>query len=297
MGVLAIIRDTLRQSIAQVIIFIMLGLALLTIILPPMILKYDNATEKVIRLGDKPGKTPSSEYALLVRGMVVGSLFIVLPIFFIFAASFLTVKSMQKDIVEQYLSKSIARWEIILGKVIGINLVCFIPVAVSIIGLSMVLGNIMQIGIVPFWDILWILSTIGFTLSCLAIGFGTVSRGALLGVLALSILWIGSAFVAGITSNWTNSSAIIESYIPVEAEAEITDNFPEEGATLYFIAKATVFFREYIILPTNDLLLISIHIDKSESYRVRTWRPLWVALAQSALGIGAAFIFFKRRDF
>ena len=313
MTLLAIIRDTLRQAVSQVIVFVLLGIAVMTVVFATVGLSYDRETGKAYLLGSEVEQDEEvKEYfreeegrrllAYAVRSGVVYIMFFLGPILFIFAASFLTTRNMRRGIVDLYISKPVSRFEIMLGKVIPVFFIYFIPVAISVVGASIVVGAKLDVGVLPFGTMLGISAVMALLLTALSAGLGTLTRSPVLALILLSVMWFTSPLMNQVAGMWKDTSVygLVDDY---EEQDQGVNAFtkkpqmPEKGTFLYYLARGTLFIREYIWLPHGDLHDIAVYSEFRNQLRILTWRPLWVALAQTALGLGVAFVAFGRRNF
>jgi len=313
MTLLAIIRDTLRQAASQIIVFVLLGFAVITIVLAAVGLSCDEDTGKVYLLGSEVEQEEEVREILRdeegrrllaynVRSGIVYIMFFLGPILFIFASSFLTTRNMRKGIVDLYVSKPVSRFGIMLGRIISVFLVYFIPLAISIIGASIVVGAKLDVGVIPFGAMLGISAVMALLFTALSAGLGALTKSPVLALLLLSVMWFTSPAMNLVAGLWKDTSVygVVDDQ---EEEAQRVNAFaekpqmPEKGTFLHYLARGTLIIREYIWLPHGDLHDIAVYSVSQNQFKILTWRPLWVALAQIVLGLGVAFVSFGRRNF
>ena len=289
MGVVAIIRDTFRQAVSQVVWFVLFGFG----ILMPLMVMFSISTDpsgNMYLFGELIGDVGNPELvAATIRVEMVGILYGLYAILFIFTASFLATRNMRKGVAEIYLSKPISRGEILLGKFIGTFLVFYIPAIIMIFLTYTVVNSKLGVSGVSCLPMMGFAALAGILLTSLCMGFAYMSNGPVLGLLLLTALWV----ISPITINAL-------AFFGEEPVVDYGDNihggiFRFDGEDS-FILKATKFFRRYIILPLSDIGNISKG-NEIPNAKITTTRPLYVALAQTVLGLGVAYVCFIRRDY
>jgi ABC-type transport system involved in multi-copper enzyme maturation permease subunit len=153
----------------------------------------------VLKIFGAQATPPSSidNIAELVRQMqsgFAGGLLIGITLFGVIATAGIIPDTLEKGIVDLYLSKPIARWQLLLGKYLGAVTVVFVNSAYFLGGLWMVFG--IKIGV---WNVEMVLAafTMAFVFACLfsIVAFlGVLSRGAAVPIIGafLYLLVIGT---------------------------------------------------------------------------------------------------------
>jgi len=293
MALLAIIRDTLRQAVSQVIIFVLLGIAA-TIVALALFAVGVNEMGRVEIFGEPLNYIETDMAAGLIRTQMISVMFGIGAMLFIFTASFLTTRKLRPGVVELYVSKPVSRTTIMLGRCIGIFLVYYIPAALAIIGVYLTINAKIGASEFNFLNMLGFAALAGLVLTGLCAGFGSLSRSPVLGLLVLSMLWIITPILIPIVQSLSDET--VASYTSNERPADDDIYPPERGSTMYYITRMLIFIRRYIILPTLDLHTMAAGAELPGG-KIHTWRPLWVALAQAAIGFGIAFYSFNRKNF
>jgi ABC-type transport system involved in multi-copper enzyme maturation permease subunit len=171
MKFLTLILATFRELFSKATLYVLLGISALILIGTLFSLSADYSDEgivlKVFGNPASPMAVPLEQFEPLVFGMQMSlakGLFFGMMLFGVFATAGIIPDSLEKGTVDLYLSKPIARWELLLGKFLGAVAVMFAAVLFFIGGLWLVFGA--KVGI---WNIQFLLSslTMSFMFACI----------------------------------------------------------------------------------------------------------------------------------
>jgi ABC-type transport system involved in multi-copper enzyme maturation permease subunit len=170
MKILALIRLTLRELAAKATIIILAAIS--TIVLLGLVATVSTETTAdgtILKLFGQQSSPPLPEEQILqaIRGMeatLAGGLFTGIILFGIFATAGVVPDALEKGTVDLYLSKPIARWELLLGKYLGAVCAIFANVLYFMVGAWLIFGLKCHV-----WDAQLLLATftITFMFACL----------------------------------------------------------------------------------------------------------------------------------
>lgn len=169
MKILSLIRLTLRELAAKATIIILAAIS--TIVLLGLVAAVSTESTPdgtVLKMFGQPSPAMPQEQVLqAIRGMqagLAGGLFTGIILFGIFATAGVIPDALEKGTVDLYLSKPIARWELLLGKFLGAVTAIFVNVLYFMLGAWIVFGLKCQM-----WDLQLLLATltITFMFACL----------------------------------------------------------------------------------------------------------------------------------
>jgi ABC-type transport system involved in multi-copper enzyme maturation permease subunit len=190
--VLILIWGTIRELSGKATLYVLAGIS--TVILLFVLLAVSSATtdagESTILLFGNPVSPPNSAGDLpqIVRSIeagLTGGLFFGIVLFGLFATAGLVPDALEKGIVDLYLSKPIARSELLLGKFLGGTIVILLNILYFIGCLWLLLG--LKLGV---WNFPFLYSTLPltFAFACLftiAVFFGVLARNMAIAIIAV----------------------------------------------------------------------------------------------------------------
>ncbi|MEK7672159.1 MAG: ABC transporter permease subunit, partial [Bacteroidota bacterium] len=160
MKLLTLILATFRELFSKATLYVLLGISTLILLVMLMSISSEKSDEgiilKVFGNPTSPAPVPIEQFETLVYGIQTGlakGLFVGIMLFGVFATASIIPDSMEKGTVDLYLSKPIARWELLLGKYLGAVAVMFASILYFIGGLWLVFG--LRIGI---WNLQFLFS-------------------------------------------------------------------------------------------------------------------------------------------
>ncbi|MER3524059.1 MAG: hypothetical protein C4326_08315 [Ignavibacteria bacterium] len=180
MSILTLIRGTIRELLSKATLYVLLGISTLVLLGTLVAISAQQTNEGIVlHLFGLPISTPAQPEELMpsVYNMQAGlarGLFVGIMLFGVFATASLIPDSLEKGIVDLYLSKPLARWELLAGRSLGG--VC----AIGAVTVYFIAGVWLTFGIrAGVWNVHFLLSSITMTLMFAVIG----SMLAVLGVI------------------------------------------------------------------------------------------------------------------
>ncbi len=318
MAFIAIFRDTMRQVVAQTIIFWMIGFVLLLLLIAllvdlPDYDKYrewiETAKQHEMEMRENTEKyeremgIPFEKREIVVEtkeywareqlsDIVVNFdwvVFLPFSMIFIVSASFLVTRKLAKGTVEQYLSKPVSRFTIFMGRSVAIFMVFMIPAAIALIGVHCILA--LRFGVAPttFLCPLAYAAVLGFSITGLCTALGNLTRGPILCIVVFTLLLVLSFVIISALHQTTDG------FVANNSGEHISD--PKiHTPFLQLLYDLLILVRRYVFIPALDMMFLSNYSHDPDGV-VYTWRPLWVGLAQGVLGFGIGALAFVRRDF
>lgn len=299
MAFLAIIRDTLRQSVAQVVAIIIVALALAYVAMAAFAVNVVETPSgpEVSYLGLNPFPVSDMEEAAAMMRRLFNPMWFLGVILFIFAASFLITRKLHAGVVELYLSMPVSRFTIIAARCAAITLVFLVPCILNVGGVWLVVGiKTGAYGSGFLYPVLMLLVA-GAVITGLCAGLGTAARNAALPAIILCVMWIGASLIIG---PMRQIGVLPQEKIVQHAGAfaETNERTPraakEEDMPL--LLKIVDVTSRYGMPPLNELADIGVALDYPGA-RVLSWRPVYVALCQAAMGFALALAWFIRKDY
>ena len=189
MKVLVLIANTFRELIAKATLVILLAISTLIIIgtLLSFSSEKTDAGVALLMFGNPVTQpVPEEELTQAIQGVqvgLVGGLFFGIIIFGVFATAGIIPDVLEKGAVDLYLSKPIARWQLLLGRYLGAVVVVMLNITYFIGAIWLIFG--IRVGV---WNEQFLLSTftLTFQFACLfsLVAFlGVLSRGAAIPIL------------------------------------------------------------------------------------------------------------------
>ena len=216
---------------------------------------------------------PEEQILTAIRGLqagLAGGLFTGIILFGIFATAGVIPDALEKGTVDLYLSKPIARWELLLGKYLGAVAAIFMNVLYFMIGAWLIFGLKCHL-----WDFHILLATLTITFM-------------------FACLYAIVAFLAVMTRNTAVSIILVYLYLFV-----IGPLLQNREATFYLISENTVYRGIvdgfYYIFPQLDAMraggakqLLAQEMD---------WKPFVQSLLSASAFFFGGAVLLKRRDF
>jgi ABC-type transport system involved in multi-copper enzyme maturation permease subunit len=276
MKLLALIRMTLRELAAKATIIILAAIS--TIVLLGLAAAVStNVTPDgiVLQMFGQQASPPLPEEQVIatLRGMqagLAGGLFTGIILFGIFATAGVIPDALEKGTVDLYLSKPIARWELLLGKYLGAVVAICVNVLYFMIGAWLIFGLKCHL-----WDLRLVLSTLTITFM-------------------FACLYAIVAFLAVLTRNTAVSIILVYLYLFVLGPV-----LQNREATLYLISENNIYRGIldglYYIFPQLDAMRTSG--AKQILAQEMDWKPFVQSLLSAALFFFGGAVLLKRRDF
>jgi len=277
MKLMAVITDTIRESLAKKLFLGFTALSLLTILVLAFALKIDvveGALGLATIFGQSTGETLFDlERFVITAEAAMASLLFAGGIFIsLFATASLFPSMQEKGTIDLLLSKPISRTKIIVAKFLGNLAIVVFNVFFLIFGVWLVLS--VKTGI---WNI-------GFLYSGLTI---TISYAVLLTILAF----------IGILAQSTGLSIMI-TFLVAYAISPLLFLLQEPRVLRFFTHKSSrLLIRAlyYIIPKTTELGNLTRLLV--EGKQVTNWMPLWSSLLFGVFLFGATIYLFYRKDY
>ena len=270
MKLFAIIKDTFRELLVRKVligffIFNVLGLAGIAVFV-------SNDSVAAVVTAQKKVLTPEI-YDAIARGIEVGvsEFFYVLLIFIsVFATASIIPSALEKGTIDLYLSKPVARWQLLLGKVLGSVSVIAVNIGLFMFGAWIILS--LKLG---FWNP-GFMSAAAVMLFAFVVLYSViavlniVTRSAALGIIVVYIHFLA---LSGILAN----RAIIFAFIQNDFVHKIIDG-------LY-----------YILPQTSEHSSIAASLIAGKD--IASWLPIWASSIFAAAMFGLAGWMFQKKDF
>jgi ABC-type transport system involved in multi-copper enzyme maturation permease subunit len=276
MKILALIRLTLRELAAKATFIILAAIS--TIVLLGLLAAVSTevtADGTILKLFGQQTTPPvtQEEIAQAVRAMqagLAGGLFTGIILFGIFATAGVIPDSLEKGTVDLYLSKPIARWELLLGKYLGAIASIFVNVLYFMLGAWLIFGLKCQM-----WDVQLLLAT------------GTIT-------FMFACLYAIVTFLAVMSRN--TAVTIILTYLFLFIIGPVLQN---REMSLYLISENTVYRGIldglFYIFPQLD----SMRGEGAKQLLAQTmdWKPFVQSLLSGTVFFLGGAVLLKRRDF
>jgi ABC-type transport system involved in multi-copper enzyme maturation permease subunit len=270
MKLFAIIKDTFRELLVRKVlvgflIFNALALAGIAVFI-------SNNTVAVMITAQKQVMTPElyNKVATVVE-MGVADFFYVLLIFIsIFATASIIPSALEKGTIDLYLSKPVARWELLLGKILGSVAVIAANIGVFMLGAWIILS--LRLG---FWNpgFMSAAAVMLFAFVVLYSVVAVLNIATRSGALGIIVVYIHFLVLSSILAN----RETIFSFVQSDAVHKIID-------WVYYILPQT---HEH----SNIASAFITHTD------VASWLPIWASSIFAAAMFGLAGWMFQRKDF
>lgn len=276
MRILVLVRLTIRELIAKATMIVLAAISTLIIIGTTLAFSSQVTSDGIVVtiFGNPAGPPVSAEnlrdFVEKMQAALAGGLFSGVVLFGIFATSGIIPDTLEKGTVDLYLSKPLARWELLLGKYLGAVAAMFVNIA-YFIGITWIVFGL-KFGV---WNPQFLLSTVSLTFlfACLfsIVAFlGVLSRNMAITIIGafLYLIIIGGALQSrehGLYMIWTN--------------------------TIY----RGIIDGLYYLLP--QLSAVQENVLKLISHQEADWKPFLQALLSSGLLFGGGAALLQRKDF
>jgi hypothetical protein len=200
MKIMTLVRGTVRELAAKATLYVLAGISTLILLFAALAIGTDSTSDGMtITFFGKPATPPVTHEALAdlagkLEAGFAGGLFLGVVVFGVFGTAGVIPDALEKGTVDLYLSKPIARWQLLLGKYLGSVAVMFLNILYFIAGLWLIVG--VKVGV---WNTRFLLSAFLLTyvfasLYAVVAFFGVFSRNMAIAIIA-GILYL--IFVAG----------------------------------------------------------------------------------------------------
>ena len=277
MKLMAVITDTIRESLAKKLFLGFTALSMLTILIFIFALKIDvveGALGLATIFGQSTGDTPIDlgKFVIIAESAIASLLFAGGIFISLFATASLFPSMQEKGTIDLLLSKPISRTGIIVAKFLGNLAIVTFNIFFLIFGVWLALS--MKTGI---WNI-------GFLYSGLTI---TITYAVLLTILAF----------VGILAQSTGLSIMI-TFLVAYAISPLLLLLQQPNILRFFThnySRLLIRAFYYIMPKTADLgNLTRLMVEGKE---VSSWMPLWSSLLFGAVLFGATVYLFYRKDY
>lgn len=276
MKLVTLILATFRELFSKATLYVLLGISTFILVGTLLSLSSESTTEgtvlKVFGNPATPSPVPAGEFETLVFGMQMGSakgLFLGIMLFGVFATAGIIPDSMEKGTVDLYLSKPIARWELLLGKFLGAVTVMFTTVLFFVGGLWLVFG--VKVGV---WNTHFLFSS--FTMSCMFACIFSI-------VLLLGVIFRNTAIPI----------------IGIFLYLVVVDNVLENRNVIFAFSENKVLHGAldalYYALPQISGMQKSL--ADQIMHQPMDWKPFAQAFASSLAIFGCGALILRRKDF
>jgi len=276
MKILALIRLTLRELAAKATIIILAAISTIVLLgLVAVVSTETTADGTILKMFGQQTSPPLPEEQVLqaIRAMqagLAGGLFTGIILFGIFATAGVIPDSLDKGTVDLYLSKPIARWELLLGKYLGAVCAIFVNVLYFMLGAWIIFGLKCHV-LDP--RLLLATFTITFMFAC---------------------LYAIVAFLAVMSRNTPVTIILVYLYLFV-----IGSVLQNREMTLYLISENTIYRGIldglYYIFPQIDGM--RAEGAKQLLAQEMDWKPFVQSLLTAIAFFSGAAVLLKQRDF
>ena len=189
MKIITLIRWTVRELAAKATLYVLAGISTLMLLFAALAMGTDSTSDgTTITFFGKPASPPVTHEALAdlagkIEAGFAGGLFLGIVVFGVFGTAGVITDALEKGTVDLYLSKPIARWELLLGKYLGSVAAIFLNILYFIGGLWLIVG--VKVGV---WNTQFLLSAFLLTyvfasLYAVVAFFGVVSRNMAIAII------------------------------------------------------------------------------------------------------------------
>jgi len=277
MKLMAVITDTIRESLAKKLFLGFTALSLLTILIFIFALKIDvveGALGLATIFGQSTGDTPIDlgKFVIIAESAIASLLFAGGIFISLFATASLFPSMQEKGTIDLLLSKPISRTGIIVAKFLGNLAIVTFNIFFLIFGVWLALS--MKTGI---WNI-------GFLYSGLTI---TITYAVLLTILAF----------VGILAQSTGLSIMI-TFLVAYAISPLLLLLQQPNILRFFTHNySRLLIRAFYYIMPKTAELGNLTRLMVEGKEVSSWMPLWSSLLFGAVLFGATVYLFYRKDY
>ena len=164
MRIFALVKGTVRELSSKAVLYVLAGISTLILVVAALAIGATSSPDgmTITFFGNPIGTpVPQETLATMARGLeatFAGGLFFGVVVFGVFGTAGIIPDALEKGTVDIYLSKPIARWQLLAGKYLGGIVVIFANIAYFIAGLWLVVG--WKVGV---WNMHFLLSALLMT--------------------------------------------------------------------------------------------------------------------------------------
>ncbi len=276
MKLLTLVLATFRELFSKATLYVLIGISVLILLGLAIGISADTTTDGIsLQMFGNPTRipVPTDQFELLVREMqagFAGGLFLGIMLFGVFATASIIPDSLEKGTVDLYLSKPIARWELLLGKHLGAAAVIFANILFFVGGLWFVFG--LRVGVWN-WQLLLSAFTMSFMFSCIfsmVLLLGVVFRNAAIPIIGCFVYLM------------------------------FIDNLLENREQILYMLSENKIYRTlldglYYVFP--QIAGMQKGLQNQIVHRTMEWQPFAQALLSSAAIFGCGVLIIRRKDF
>ncbi len=276
MKITTLILATFRELLSKATLYILLGISTLVLLGTLVSLSSEETDDGVmLKVFGNPVSPPTQleELVPLVNGMqsgLAGGLFVGIMLFGVFATAGIVPDSLEKGTVDLYLSKAIARWELLLGKYLG-SVAVMLTVVLYFIG-GIWLGFGVKIGIWN-WEFLLSAFTMTYMFGCIfsmVLFLGVVFRNAAIPIIGCFVYLM------------------------------FVDNLLENREQILYMLSEDKIYRTildglYYVFP--QIAGMQKGLQNQIVHKTMEWQPFAQALLSSAAIFGCGVLIIRRKDF
>ena len=276
MKILVLILHTFRELIAKLTLIFLAGISTIAIlgILLSVSAAWSSEGVTLLLFGNPASPpVPAEKFVDMVRMLqagAAGGLFMGVVLFGVFATAGVIPDTLERGTVDLYLSKPIARWQLLLGRYLG--------------GVGVVLANILY-----FIGALWLIMGIRLGVWNIQFFFAAFTMSFVFAVLFAIVTLVGVA-------SRNTAIAIISAFLYLMV---ISAALYHRESSLYFLSGNSIYRGAldglYYLLPQTSAM--QDQVQQQIVSQSMDWRPFAQSLLSStAIFFWAAFIL-KRKDF
>lgn len=276
MKLVTLILSTFRELFSKTTLYILLGISTIIMLGTLASVSAEHVQDGVVLkiFGNPVGEqVAESDFATLVHGMQAGlakGLFFGIMLFGVFSTAAIIPESLERGTVDLYLSKPLARWELLLGKYLG-SVAVMLAVIFYFIG-GICLGFGIRSGIWN-WEFLFSAFLMSFMFACIfsiVLFLGVVFRNAAVPIIGCFLYLI------------------------------VIDNLLDSRAmTLYLISDNSVYrtFVDGLYYALPQIAGMQRGLENLILHKTIEWKPFIQAFLSSAGIFGAGAVVMYRKDF
>jgi ABC-type transport system involved in multi-copper enzyme maturation permease subunit len=189
MKIITLVRGTIRELAAKATLYVLAGISTFMLLFAALAIGADSTADGLtITFFGKPASPPVTQEALAdlagkLEAGFAGGLFFGVVVLGVFGTAGVIPDALEKGTVDLYLSKPIARWQLLLGKYLGSVTAIFLNILFFIGGLWLIVG--VKVGV---WNTRFLLSSFLLTyvfasLYAVVAFFGVVSRNMAIAII------------------------------------------------------------------------------------------------------------------
>jgi len=272
----ALVRHTIRELLFRVTLLILTGISTLIILVMLLSVGSAESAEGVVitlfsqAMGPPVPIDQLEQAAYLMQMSLTGGLYTGIILFGIIATAGLIPETLEKGLIDIYLSKPLARWQLIIGRILGAVAIIFANALYFLGALWLIFGLKLGVWNAHFLIAPFILTLVFACLYTISVLIGILVRNAVVPILGVLFYQV---VVAGLLESRERSLYLLSQNVVYRT---IVDGF-------------------YYALPQIRALQAS-----NEQFIIHQsfmWEPLVQSIAVSGLILGASLWVFQRKDF